>query len=167
MAFSRHVSLLAGALAAVVLVAPAVAQQDAKAVFEPLYAQMNTATEARDMATLAKIMAPEFEMTDIRGDTQTMAEMQGMMAAMPKDPAMKPKYAILSATITGASATVRNQMDMHLSRAMEDGTTAQLDVTVISEDTWVQRGGVWLMVKSVQKDLSVSKDGEVVFHQAI
>ena len=80
---------------------------------------------------------------------------------------MKPKVSILSATITGTSATVSNQMDMHMSRAMEDGTTAQLDVTVISEDTWVQRGGVWLMVKSVQKDLSVSKDGEVVFHQAI
>lgn len=166
MAFSRHVSLLAGAMATVAIVAPAFAQ-DAKAVFEPLYAQMNAATEARDMATLAKIMAPEFEMTDIRGDTHTMAEMHDMMAAMPKDPAMKPKVSILSATITGTSATVSNQMDMHMSRAMEDGTTAQLDVTVISEDTWVQRGGVWLMVKSVQKDLSVSKDGEVVFHQAI
>jgi Domain of unknown function (DUF4440) len=166
MTFSRHTSLLAGALATVALVAPAFAQ-DAKAVFDPLYAQMNAATEARDMATLNKLMAPEFEMIDIRGDSHTLGEMSEMMASIPKDPAMKPKYTILSAAITGTSATVKNQTDMHVSRAMEDGTTAELDITMISEDTWVQRGEAWVMVKSVQKDLSVAKDGEVVFHQAV
>ncbi|WP_309750994.1 nuclear transport factor 2 family protein [Novosphingobium sp.] len=166
MAFSRHFSLLAGAMATVAIVAPAFAQ-DAKAVFEPRYAELHKASEARDFAAAAKLMTPAYEMVDIRGDSHTMSEMQDMMGQMPQDPNMKPKYEIVSATISGTTATVQNKMEMHMSRPMEDGTTAELDVTVISEDSWVQQGGVWLLNKTVQKDLSVSKDGEVVFHQAV
>lgn len=165
MAFSRHAALFAGAFATVAIVAPAVAQ-DAKAVLAPRYAELHAANEARDMAAMAKVVTPDFTMTDIRGEVHTMAEMAEMLASMPKDPNMKPKYTILEATISGTDATVKNQMEMHLSRPMEDGTTAEMDVTVITEDTWVQRGGVWLLSKSVQKDLSVAKDGEVMFHQA-
>ena len=166
MAFSRHFSLLAGAMATVAIVAPAFAQ-DAKEVLAPRYAELHAASDARDLAAMGKLMAPEYEMIDIRGDSHTMAEMADMMAKMPQDPNMKPKYAILTAAITGTSATVKQQMDLTMSREMEDGTTAELDVTVISEDSWVQQGGVWLLNKTVQKDLSVSKDGEVVFHQAV
>ena len=166
MAFSRDFSLLAGALATVAIVAPAVAQ-DAKEVLAPRYAELHAASEARDLAAMGKLMAPEYEMIDIRGDSHTMAEMADMMAKMPQDPNMKPKYEILSAAITGTTATVKQQMDLSMSREMEDGTTAQIGVTVISEDTWVQRGGVWLLAKTVQKDLSISKDGEVVMHQAV
>lgn len=165
MAFSRDFSLLAGALATVAIVAPAVAQ-DAKAVLEPRYAELHAASEARDIAALGKILTPDYQMIDIQGETHTMAEMQDMFAKMPKDPNMKPKYAIQTATITGTTATVKQQMDLHMSRPMEDGTTAEMDVTIISEDTWVQTGGTWMLQKTVQKDISVSKDGEVVFHQA-
>lgn len=166
MTFSRNFSLLVAALAPVAIVAPAAAQ-DAKAVLTPRYAELHAATDARDSAAVAKLLIPEYEMIDIRGDSHPMAEVADMMAKMPQDPNMKPKYAILSAEIAGTTATVRQQMDMSMSRAMEDGTTAQIGVTMISEDTWVQRGGIWLLAKTVQKDLSVSKDGEVVMHQAV
>lgn len=165
MAFSRHYSLLAGAVATVAIVAPAVAQ-DAKAVLAPRYAELHAASQARDVAAMTKLMAPEFEMVDIRGDTHTMAEMSEMMAQMPQDPNMKPEYEVVSASIIGASATAQTKMTIKMNREMEDGTTAALEVTILSEDSWVQRGGVWLLARQVQKDLSVSKDGEVVFHQA-
>lgn len=165
MAFSRHYSLLAGALATVAIVAPAVAQ-DAKAVLAPRYAELHAASEARDVAAMGKLMAPEFEMVDIRGDTHTLAEMSEMMAQLPQDPNMKPQYEVVSASIIGASATAQTKMTIKMNREMEDGTTAALEVTILSEDSWVQRGGVWLLARQVQKDLSVSKDGEVVFHQA-
>lgn len=166
MAFSRDFSLLAGALAAVAIVAPAIAQ-DAKAMLEPRYAVLHAASDARDAAALAKVLTADYQMIDIQGETHTMAEMSEMLAKMPQDPNMKPKYTMLEATITAAGATVKQQMDLHLSRPMEDGTTAEMDVTIISEDAWVQHGGTWLLQKTVQKDISVSKDGEVVFHQAV
>lgn len=165
MAFSSRYSLWAAA-ATVAIAAPALAQ-DAKSVFAPRYAELHAATEARDMAAIGKIVTADFEMTDIRGDVHTMAEMQDMFAKMPQDPNLKPKYEILSAKIEGTTATVQNQMSMHMSRPMEDGSVAELDITVISEDNWVQQGGVWMLQKSVQKDISVAKDGEVVFHQAV
>ena len=105
MAFSRHFSLLAGAMATVAIVAPAFAQ-DAKAVFEPRYAELHKASEARDFAAAAKLMTPAYEMVDIRGDSHTMSEMQEMMGQMPQDPNMKPKYAILTAAIISYSGAI-------------------------------------------------------------
>lgn len=167
MVFSSRFTGFAGAMvAAVAIAAPALAQ-DAKTVFEPRYAELHAATDARDMTALGKIVTPDYQMTDIRGDTHNLTEMQGMFAKLPQDPAMKPKYAIVSATISGASAVVQQQMQMHVKRPMEDGSVAELDITIISDDTWIQQSGVWLLQKTVQKDISVAKDGEVVFHQAV
>lgn len=165
MAFSRNFSLLAGALASVAVVAPAVAQ-DAKALFAQRYDEMHKAMFAKDRATLAKFMAPDYEMVDIQGESHPLSELTERLDQMPSDPAMMPKTTVLEATISGETATVRQQQDMHMKRPMEDGTTAELDITVITLDTWVLRGGNWLLQRSVWKDISVSKDGEVVFHQA-
>ena len=169
MAFSSFRPWLAGAAVAVSIVGSAYAQ-DAKTAFDARYAEMHTAMTARDMAALGKVYAADFIMVDIQGDEHPITEMQEMMAKMPAptaaDPAAGPKITVLSAAVTGSNALVKQQMDVHIVRKDEAGTEMVLDVTILSDDSWVQRGGTWMIVRSEQKDLTVKKDGEVAFHQA-
>ena len=167
MAFSNLRTMLAGAAIAVSVVGSAYAQ-DAKTTFDARYTEMHTAMQARDAAATNKLLAPEYVMVDIQGDEHPMAEVQEMMAKMPAaaDPAQGPKTTVLSATITGTTALVKQQMEVHVVRKDEAGTEMVLDVTILNDDTWVQRGGTWLLARSEQKDLTVKKDGEVAFHQA-
>jgi len=156
---------LAGGVVAVAMAGAAVAQDDPKALFLGRYDALRSAMLARDAAAVGKIIAPDYEMTDIQGGTHNAAEVQERMTRMPADPTRKPVTTVLSATVSGETAAVKQQMDMHMTRPMEDGTKAEMDVTVISDDTWVHRGDAWLLQKSVQNDLTVKKDGEVMFHQ--
>ena len=167
MAFSSMRPLLAGAVLAVSMVGSAYAQ-DAKTAFDARYAEMHTAMQARDAAATNKLLAPEYVMVDIQGDEHPMAEVQEMMAKMPAgaDPAQGPKTTVLSVAVTGTNALVKQQLDIHIDRKDEAGTAMALDITVLSDDTWVQRGGSWLLVRTEQNDLTVKKDGEVVVHQA-
>lgn len=165
MAFSRHFSLLAGALASVAIVAPAVAQ-DAKALFSQRYEDMHKAMLAKDTAAIDKILAPEYQMVTIGGDVIERAAMLEKLGEMPSDPAMMPKTTVLEATISGDTATVRQQQDMHVKRPMDDGTVKEYDVTIITLDSWVMRGGNWMLTRTEWKDFSVSENGEVIMHQA-
>ena len=166
MIFSTLRPWLAGAIIAVSIVGSASAQ-DAKTVFEGRYAELSAATKAKDTVALGKLMTPDFIMTDIQGTDHTAAEMREAMGKMPgAGAAVTPKVTIVSAQITGTTAQVEQQMEAHMERAGPDGTPMQLDITVLTADTWVQTGGAWLLKSSNQKDISVAKAGEVVFHQA-
>ena len=77
-----------------------------------------------------------------------------------------PKITIVSAEIVGLTAKVEQQTDIHMTRPGPDGTPMKLDITVLTDDVWVQSGGTWLLKSSDQKDVSVARDGDVVFHQA-
>ena len=167
MAFSSMRPLLAGVVIAVSIAGSAVAQ-DAKAAFDARYGELRSAMQTRDAAAISKIIAPDYVMVDIQGDEHPMSEMQDMMAKMPAnpDPAQGPKTTVLSAAVTGTTALVKQQMDIHVVRKGEDGKDMVLDVTILNDDTWMQRGGTWLLTRSEQKDLTVAKDGEVVMHQA-
>ena len=172
MTYSSMRPWLAG-VALAVSIAGAAYAQDAKAVFEARYAEMSTAMQAKDMAAVDKMMSPDFVMIDIQGTEHNAAEMHDMMgkragggAGSPAAPGPVPKITILSAQISGASAKVEQQTELHMDRPGPDGTPAKLDITVLTDDTWVQSGGAWLLQSSDQKDVSVAKDGDVVFHQA-
>lgn len=167
MALSSMRPWLAGAIIAVSIVGSASAQ-DATTVFAARYAELGAATQAKDTAALGKLMTPDFVMTDIQGTERTAAEMHAAMGKLPggASGAVTPKVTIVSAQITGTTAQVAQQMELQMERAGPDGTPMKLVVTVLTDDTWVQSGGVWLLQTSNQKDVSVARDGEVVFHQA-
>ena len=181
MTFSSMRPWLAGAAIAVGLVGTAYAQ-DAKAVFEARYAEMSVAMQAKDSAAVAKMMTPDFVMTDIQGNEHNATEMNGMMGrrggggdgkgdaaaapTAPERPRPVPKITIVSAQISGSTAKVEQQLEIHADRPGPDGTPMKLDITVLTADTWVQSGGAWLLQSSDQKDVSVARDGDVVFHQA-
>ena len=194
MAYSSMRPWLAGAALAVSIVGSAQAQ-DAKAVFEARYAEMSAAMQAKDSAAVAKIMTPDFVMIDIQGNEHNASEMNGMMgrrgggggpggpggAGAPPPPAGAapadappapeaarpvPKITIVSAQISGTTAKVEQQLEIHADRPGPDGKPMKLDITVLTDDVWVQSGGAWLLQSSDQKDVSVARDGDVVFHQA-
>lgn len=190
MAFSSMRPWLAGAAISISLASAAYAQ-DAKAVFEARYADLSAAMQAKDTAAVAKLMTPDFVMTDIQGNEHNASEMNGGFGrrgggaggpgngapaaspaapaaapAAPEAPRPAPKITVLSAQIDGNTAKVEQQLEIHANRPDPDGTPRKLDITVLTDDVWVQSGGAWLLQSSDQKDVSVSKDGDVVFHQA-
>jgi ketosteroid isomerase-like protein len=165
MAFSSMRPWLAGAAIAVSLVGTAYAQ-DAKAVFAARYAEMSAAQQAKDVAKLQTMMAPDFTMIDLQGNEHNAAEMKELMDKRPGGAeGMVPKITILSAEISGDTAKVEQQVEIHTERPGQDGVPAKIDITVQTADEWVQSGGAWLLKSSDQRDVSVSKDGDVVFHQ--
>ena len=164
MAFSSMRPWLAGAAIAVSLAGTAYAQ-DAKTVFEARYAELSAAQQAKDLAKLQTMMTPDFTMIDIQGTEHNAAEMKDLMDKRPVGAGVVPKITIVSAQISGATAKVEQQIEIHTERAGPDGTPAKMDITVLTDDEWVQSGGAWLLKSSDQRDVSVSKDGDVVFHQ--
>ena len=167
MSFSMMRPLLAGGLVAVALVGSVQAQEDPKAAFEARYTAMSTAMLAKDRAATETLLAPDYESTDIRGEVHNRAEVLNKLAELPPEMAnMKPKTKVLTVKVSGDTAAVDSQMNLQMKRPDENGEEMTLDIAVVSADTWVNRGGVWLLQKSVQKEMTVSKDGEIVFRQA-
>ncbi|HQV03100.1 MULTISPECIES: nuclear transport factor 2 family protein [unclassified Novosphingobium] len=167
MSYSTMRHWLAGGAMIVAVASMAHAQEDPKVAFEARYAEMTGAMLAKDGTKLGAMLAPEFESTDIRGETHTRANMIENLAKMPPEMAeMKPVIKVLSVKQSGDTASVENQMTMQIKRPDDNGQEITLEIAMTGADTWVQRGGAWLLQKSVQKEMTVSKDGEVVFKQA-
>lgn len=165
---TRHAAVIGALFTIVVIAAPAIAQDDAKAMFEARYGALRTAMTAHDTAALGKILAPEYQVTDLRGETRTGAEMierMGKMAARAPDPSRKMENHVLSATIAGDSATVEQQMVGGGKRMGDDGAEHTMEMVMTSTDTWAKRGADWMLIKSVQTGVTVKRDGEVFFQQ--
>lgn len=167
MSFSMMRPLLAGGFVAVALVGSVQAQEDPKAAFEARYTAMSTAMLAKDRVATEALLAADYESTDIRGEVHNRADVLDRLAQLPPEMAnMKPETKVLTVKISGDTAAVDSQMNLQMKRPDENGEEMTLDIAVVSADTWVNRGGAWLLQKSVQKEMTVSKDGEIVFRQA-
>ncbi len=162
----QFTGLLMGALAAASLIAPAQAQEDMKEPFQARYAELRSAMEARDAAALGKILAPEYEMVDVRGEVRTGAEMLERMATAKRPgPARKAETTVLKADIVGDKAVVEQQLAAGGTRIGDDGEEHTMEMLIISDDTWIKRADSWLLLRSVQKELTVKRDGEVFFQE--
>ena len=167
MSFSMMRPMLAGSLVAIALVGSVQAQEDPKAAFEVRYTEMRNAMMSKDRVATEKMLAPDYEATDIRGDVHNRTDTLDRLAQLPPEMAnAKPETKVLTVKVSGDTAAVDSQMTMQMKRPDENGEEMTLDIAVVSADTWVNRGGTWLLQKSVQKELTVSKDGEVMFRQA-
>ena len=167
MSFSMMRQVLASGAMVVAVAGAAYAQEDPKAAFEARYTELTGAMMSKDKAKVGAMMAPEYEATDIQGNTHTRADSLDRLDKLPPEmAAMKPVTKVISVKQNGDTAAVESQMTMQMKRPGEDGTEMTLDIAVTGNDTWVQRGGAWMLQKSVQKEMTVSKDGEIVFRQA-
>ena len=190
---NRHTLWLSAALAGALTVAAAAqAAPDTKEQFQRRYTELRGAMAAHDQAALAKIITPDFTMTDVRGETHTAAEvaqMEGRRGAgradhprspagessapagpakpdtAPPRPERKTETTVLAATVSGETASVHQQLHMAMTREGDDGTPHAIDLVIVSDDSWVHHGDAWLLQKSVQKDFIVKRDGEEFMHQ--
>ncbi|HEX4848679.1 MAG TPA: nuclear transport factor 2 family protein [Novosphingobium sp.] len=167
MSFSTMRPWLAGGAMIVAVAGAAQAQEDPKAAFEARYVELRDAMMGNNKAAAERLLAADYEIIDIRGETRGRAEVMERMGQMP--PGMenvKPESKVLKVTVKGDTANVESQMTMQMKRPDENGEEMLLDIAVISDDVWVQRGGAWVLQRSTQKELTVSRNGEVVFRQA-
>lgn len=163
------VTLSAALVSAVILSAPASAQADQTAQFQERYTALRAAMEARDADAIGKIFAPEYTMTDLRGEKRTGADMLARMQKMGgrggPDASRKIETKVLSANVTGDKAVVEQQLVAGGTRAGDDGKDHTMEMVMKSTDTWAKRGDAWLLVESVQTGMTVKRDGEVFFQE--
>jgi hypothetical protein len=117
---------------------------------------------------MSTILAPEYQMTDIRGESHTGAEVterMGKMAARAPDPSRKVETRVLSAVVSGDGATVEQQLVGGGKRVGDDGQEHSMEMVMTSTDSWARRGEAWMLVKSVQTGMTVKRDGEVLFQE--
>lgn len=167
---------------------PVTSEGDSTSAFQERYAELRTAMQAHDEAAVDKLVAPDFSLTDIRGDShgrEDLVERGGRMGGRgdrqparadagkhgDKDgqpaphPERKIEQTVLSATVQGNLATIDQQLSMSGKRAGDDGDEHTMEMTMRATDTWARQDGAWVLKSSVQKDMTVKRDGDVVFHQ--
>ncbi len=164
----KRLHVFAAGLVLTSLSAMAPAQEDLKALFNARYSELTQAMQAKDAAAVARVVAPDYQMTDIRGDTHDAAGLVTLFERLGGGAAggAQRKSEVLSAAITGTSAAVQNKVDTQSTRTGPDGQPHQMGLIVISDDSWVLIDGAWRLKSSVQKDLTVMRDGEEFLHQA-
>lgn len=161
---------------------PNPAPNDGKTAFQERYAELRTAMQLHDAAAIDKLVSPDFSLTDIRGGIHTRGDMINHAGRMgrrgndqapqkkdgkgrPQRPERKINQTVLSVAVDGDTATVDQQLAMNGPREDEDGNEHAMEMTMRATDTWTKRDGAWLLKSSVQKDITVKRDGDVVFHQ--
>ena len=158
-----------GGIVAVALATSAAAQEDPKALFQARYDAFRSAVIAQDQAALGTILAPGYTLIDIQGETRDAATITGMMARMGSAGAGGERTmttTVLEAAINGSTATVKQQLSAAGKRTGPDGNEMSMEMQIVSDDTWVKSGEVWLLKSSVQKDFVVKRDGEVFYKQS-
>lgn len=158
-----------GGIVAVALATSAAAQEDPKAVFQARYDAFRGAVMAQDQAALGTILAPDYTLVDIQGETRDAAMITGMMARMGSTGAGGERTmttTVLDAAVNGGTALVKQQLSAAGKRAGPDGKEMSMEMQILSDDTWVKTGEAWLLKSSVQKELVVKRDGEVFFKQS-
>ena len=151
--------------AAFAISAPALAQADSAALFQGRYADLRSAMQEKDAVKIAAVLAPDYRMTDIQGEEHDAAALAERMGRMPQGAGRSVETKVLSAAITGESAAVEQELTGAMTRAGPDGAEHRMELHLRSADSWALRGGQWLLVKSVQQELTVKRDGEVFLHQ--
>ncbi len=165
MHFLNMRSWLIGGALIVASAGPSHAQESPTGDFDGRYAELSTAMLKKDSAKLGQLLTPEFETTDLKGKISSKAEVLARLEDRPGDDTFRPSMKVLSVRLTGDSASIDSQMSADVKQTDPDGTEITFNVAVVAEDTWIKRAGTWLMQKSMQRELIVSHDGQVVHRQ--
>jgi len=137
------------------------AQTKARREIAAAYAKMERAMKNKDLATIASLEAPDFQMSSITGGTRNRAQdlaltrsVFPMVKAMPK---MESK--ILSLKWRGPDAIVMCQTTAVVVM-VKGGKTARLEEVDLSRDYWSQNAGVWQIRQSVEKTAKMWINGK-------
>lgn len=165
MHFSNMRSWLVGGALVVASIGVSHAQDNQTGDFDSRYAELSAAMLNKDSAKLGQLLTPEFETTDLKGKIAGKAEVLARLGDMPGDDSFRPSMKVLSVRLAGDSASVESQMSADVKQTDPNGAELTLNIAVVAEDTWIKYASSWLMQKSVQKELIVSCDGQVLHRQ--
>lgn len=155
-----------GGIVAIAVAGTAVAQVDPKAVFQARYDTFRAAMAAGDSAAVNGILAPGYQMTDIQGGVHDASGLAAMMQRMPAAMSKNATTTVLEASVSGDSAAVKQELSAKGTREGPDGNAMNLEMSIVSNDTWIKTGDAWLLKASLQKNVTVKRDGEVFFTQS-
>lgn len=158
----RKLLKLTPALAALLATMPLHA--DDQADFAARYAALKAAYDDRDDKEIKALLTKDFVATDIQGDTRDADDMITALAMIPVDPENKSETKINSVAVDGTTAKVVQTRTMSMHRQGRDGTMHQGEFITLSNDTWVQQGGKWLLKASEAQEVTIKRDGVEMRH---
>ena len=141
------------------------ADTDLKPIFETRYALMKSAMGSRDGKAIATLLAPDFLSIDASGQRENSDQMIQEVNTLPIDPQKVSKTTINSVKVTGDTAIVDQSYDMKTRKTGADGKTADVELIAVSEDTWINLKGVWLIQKTVTNQIDYTVNGKSVMHK--
>jgi ketosteroid isomerase-like protein len=126
---------------------------------------MKSAMAAHDKAAVAAILAPDFTSIDTSGQMETAAQTIAEVDTLPSDPNRTSTTTLISVKRAGDVATVEQRYDMKTKKAGPDGVEHNVELVTLSTDTCVLSGQTWLIQRTVTKELSIYRDGQLAAHK--
>jgi hypothetical protein len=139
--------------------------EDLRTMLQSQYAAMKAAMSARDNAAIEAILAPDFQGIDISGQSETAKQMIAEVDALKPDPHKASTTTLISVNLLPNEAIVMQRYDMKTIRDALDGSTHNIELVTLSEDTWIDKKGVWLIKRTVTNELSIFRDGKLIVHK--
>jgi len=133
--------------------------------FNEKYAAMKSAMAARDGRAMAALLAPDFVSTDVSGHTGTGAQMIDEVKQLPLDPNKMSQTTINSIDVSGDTALVNQTYDMHTQKAGAGATLQNVELISVSNDTWINSNGKWLLQSTTTEKVDYFINGRSVLHK--
>jgi ketosteroid isomerase-like protein len=132
---------------------------------EARYAAMKSAMAAHDGEAIAALLSPDFVAVDISGRSADAAQMIREVSALPVDPLKVSTTTLLAIEVSGSTALVDQRYDMKTTKNQSDGSKQNVELIALSTDTWIDVGGVWLLQRTLTKQLDYFVNGQSVAHK--
>jgi hypothetical protein len=131
------------------------------ATFAALYAKFNAAMNAKNVAEVGAMLAPDFGGEDIAAKPRSAAKLLDEISALPDDGNRKIDGAIVSLTLDGATAHVVQRLLVTTSKSLL-GKKLTFELVATSDDTWIRSGGGWLLSRSMARRMEYLANGSVM-----
>lgn len=136
-----------------------------RATLDQRYQAYQKAIADRDVTTLGAMLAPNYEAFNVDGQRTEAKHLLEQVGSFPRDPNLRTSAAINSVTVVGDEATVDVTSELHSKVTPHGAKPVAIDFVTRSTDTWIGKGGTWLLERSVATRVDQWADGKRVLHK--
>jgi len=126
---------------------------------------MKSAMANRDAKVIATLLAPDFVSIDVSGKETTGDQMIESLKALPVNPNRASSTTLLSIAPSGNKAVVKQRYNIKTVRAATDGAKQEVELTTLSTDVWILKGGIWVLQRTVTDQMDALVDGKPMVHR--
>ena len=145
--------------------APVAAQENLRATLQSRYSDMKSAMAAHDQPAISAMLAPDFISIDVSGESKTASQTISEIDHLKPDPNKSSTTTILNVSPKEDAVAVEQKYDMKTLRIGADGVAHHVELIALSTDTWLRSGNAWLLQKTITREMSLIKDGQLVVHR--